>query len=146
MRDRRDGVCDKYKDHPDMSRLREIWNTIPWEAMSGDETDHHSGKVRYVITSLPWRAKWIREWMAVFDQLHLATRFQESGRATAGAFPHLRVRSARHREDQICTQAVPGLPRNFYDEDWLRDQTPRTIRELRIRPEIDLRFSPLLLR
>lgn len=115
------------------------------EAMSGDETDHHNGKNRYIITSLPWRARWISQWMRIFDRLHLATRFQRSGRATPGAFPHIRVQY-EERVDRSCIDPARRLPRNFYDPEWLRLQDPHYVRWLDIQPEIDLELPVELLR
>ncbi|KAF8969051.1 hypothetical protein BDZ97DRAFT_1654284 [Flammula alnicola] len=144
LRHRRADVPKRYMDYPVMEVLRRIWDLIPWEAVSGDETDHRLGNNRYAITSLPWRARWIHQWMVVFDRLHLATRFQ-SGRATAGAFPRVRVAN-RYREDQECATPVRGLPRNFYDPDWLLRQDKGFIRWLDIQAEIDLRIPMELLR
>lgn len=146
MRDRRAAVCEKFFQHPDMQRYKALWETIPWEVVSGDETDHYKGEVKYVRTSLPWRAKWIRQWMEIFERLHLATRFSESGRATPGAFPHIRVNSSRYREDQVFAQPVRHLPRSFYDPDWLSQQNEMLIHWLDIQPAVDLTFSVLLQR
>jgi hypothetical protein len=97
-----------------MKRFQAIFDRLPLEAMSGDETDHRGPECRYSITTLPWRSPAIRVWMQVFDDLHLATRFTHGNRATAGKFPHIRVHVTERNECHLDT-AVKGLPLNFYD-------------------------------
>lgn len=119
---------------------------MPIEAMSGDETDHHMGINRYIVTTLPWRAAWIHEWMLVFDRLHLYSRFSDTGRATRGAFPHVRILGTGERIDRHCITPPIGLPRNFYCPQWLSQQTPEFIDSLEMAEEIDLQFSEILIR
>jgi len=122
-----------------------LWEEMPVGVVSGDETDHHRGRNRYAITKLRWRAPWIREWMATLDRLYLATRFTESGRATPGAFPHVRIMDGRHRPESH-DEPVRGLPKNFYDPIWLSEQSAPYIEWLDIRPPINLKFPQELRR
>jgi hypothetical protein len=130
-----------------MRKHKRLWEGLPPGVVSGDETDHRGSKNRYVITSLPWRAAWIRGWMIVFDRLHLATRFTASGRATPGAFPHIRTMPPpnRLRKETNC-DPVRSLPRNFYNPAWLARQSDWYLEWLDIQPEIDLNFPEELLR
>jgi hypothetical protein len=77
--------------------------------------------------------------MKTFDQVHLSTRFNPgTGRATRGAFPHLRLPSHR-----VQRHAVPvrGLPLNFYHEDWLNTLDDFEREDLNIQPPSGISFT-----
>ncbi|GBE90232.1 hypothetical protein SCP_1900810 [Sparassis crispa] len=130
--------------HIDVIRYKDLWNTIPPGAMSGDESDHRSGKLRYVVTKLPWRSAEAERWLCTFDLLHLKTRFHDNGKPKRGAFPHHRIRGSSRIERN--DDPVSGLPRNFYDATWLSDQSEDHIRALDIQPSVDLTLSQDCLR
>jgi hypothetical protein len=111
---------------------------MSFEAMSGDETDHVSGKLRYAITTLPWRSRHIRDWLTTFDHIYLSTRFTINDRAKKGAFPHPRVSS---RRVERCWKAPRGLPLNFYDQKWLDSLGDIERDELDIQPPVDLTLA-----
>ena len=143
LRHRRKEACASYAADPRMRRFLPIWEAMPPEAMSGDETDHDNGRLRYAITQLDWRNPDALEWFRTFDHLHLSTRFGTDDRPTPGQFPHPRVNSQRmeHR-----ARPVKGLPRNFYDAEWLQTLDQFEYNALDIRPEVDLTFSADILR
>lgn len=117
---------------------------MPAEAMSGDESDHAGGRVRYVVRAPNWRNPAISSWMTTFDNLHLSTRFNGDGRATPGKFPRLRIRSTK-RGVAKCAE-VPGLPKNFYDEKWLNSLHEEDRNDLEMQPALDLSFTPYIQR
>jgi hypothetical protein len=106
--------------------------------MSGDETDHGHGQTRYAILKAQWRAPDIKTFMKILDLIHLSSRFDSSGRAKRGAFPHRRVPSTRIEHDAV---PVPGLPRNFYDPIWLKSRTKHERHALQIKPDVDLTMT-----
>ena len=116
---------------------------MPIDAMSGDETDHRQGNLNYVVRIPAWRNPEVEDFFKVLDSLHLSTRFQSNGRAKRGKFPHPRIRSGR---PPITGTFVPGLPANFYDDNWLRSLTKFERSQLKIQPRIDLELSPYILR
>ncbi|KII83527.1 hypothetical protein PLICRDRAFT_180304 [Plicaturopsis crispa FD-325 SS-3] len=130
--------------HPDVHQFEDLWKIIPHDAMSGDETDKgvHSGRARYVITTLDWRSQAALTWLRAFDKLHLSTRFRGS-KAKAGNFPHYWVPSRRAEQDCVAPR---GLPQNFYDEIWLSRLDDDERRRLKMRPAVDLTLSESVLR
>ena len=88
---------------------------------SEDETDREhttpEGRPRYTIMKLEWRADMVTKYVRAMDVVHLSTRWTRGGRPRKGQFPRIRV-AARNKVDTDA-QAVPGLPRNFYDSNWL---------------------------
>jgi hypothetical protein len=119
---------------------------MPFDVMSGDETDHSRGKVRYVVRTPEWRHPNLSKWLMTFDFLHLSTRFNGDNRAKRGKFPHPRIRNTRR--PALQGQAPPGLPANFYDEGYLKAMEPleREILEVSMLPALDLEFSPFITR
>lgn len=116
-----------------------IWKNIPWQACSGDEMDTRSKPYCYVITNLGWRAREVRPWMQVLDDLHLLTRFHPGQRRTAGNLPHDRLVSGQ-RDERGFSAPVKGLPRNFYDAEWLEDLDEHQKRDLQLKPAVDMTF------
>jgi len=134
---RRWGACDV---HPDLFRFRPLFETMTMQAVSGDETDHVNGQVRYAETSIPWRSILARVFLRTFDRIHLSTRFTSAGRATAGGWPHRRVPSKRVERSW---KLVKGLPVNFYDPVWLKENLDEhEQRQLNMQPAVDLSFTP----
>jgi hypothetical protein len=106
--------------------------------MSGDETDHGHGQTRYAILKVQWRSPGVKTFMKILDLIHLSSRFDSSGRAKRGAFPHRRVPSGRIEHDAA---PVPGLPRNVYDPIWLKSRTKHERHALQIKPDVDLTMT-----
>lgn len=134
-------ACLQFLSYADVKKFEALWKRMPVEAISGDESDHHQGINRYVVTKLPWRAAWVHDWMVVFDRLHLYKRFSETGRATPGAFPHIRILGTGERVDRHCITPPIGLPSNFYCPEWLSRQTPAYVQSLEMAAPIDFTFS-----
>jgi hypothetical protein len=129
---------------PDLRRFVPLWDTLSFEAMSGDETDHAGrSDPRYAITRLPWRSTAVECFLRTFDKLHLVTRFTVTGRARRGAFPHHRISSKRVENHW---KPVAGLPINFYDQAWLETIDDYERQDLKAKPQLDLTFTPSILR
>ncbi|KZT02933.1 uncharacterized protein LAESUDRAFT_660664, partial [Laetiporus sulphureus 93-53] len=125
--------------HSHLARFQDLWDRIPHTAMSGDESDHSRGKVRYVVTRMSWRSAEFETWLKVFDWMHLSSRFTVDGKPKRGAFPRYRRRGSR-RCDQFG-KPVSGLPRNCYDAIWLAGLDEEERLSLEIQPAIDLTHS-----
>lgn len=123
-----------------MQRFLPLWESLPLEAMSGDESSNDAKPPVYAITNLPWRnpSPEITNWLRTFDQLHLSTRFGTDDRPTSGQFPHRRIPSKRIEAHNTAPQ---GLPRNFYDPVWLGTLDSFETEALNIQPPINLAFS-----
>ncbi|KAF9487500.1 hypothetical protein BDN71DRAFT_1478605 [Pleurotus eryngii] len=149
LRHRRREICEQLADRDEsMRRCLPLWDSMPCEAVSGDETDHGSSsnrlyrktvQERFAITKHPWRSPQVKEWFRTFDALHVATRFTLDDRAGPGRFPHFRMDSGRVSQR---SRPVPGLPKNFYDPNFLRSLDDDEIEKLNPQPDFDLSFSP----
>jgi hypothetical protein len=137
--ERRGDACNI---HPHLRRFKKLWKTkLTWQAVSGDESDHANGQKILLITDLSWRSKdpKVITFFRTFDHIHLSDRFNSTGRAGRGQFPHPRVPSRRKERH---SNPVPGLPENFYDADFLDDLDHFERKALKIQPAIDLTFTP----
>lgn len=114
---------------------------MPLEAVSGDETDHAGELEGFAIKSIPWRSSSpaVIKWFRTFDALHMSTRFTLNDRAGPGRFP--RVRFEAHNRVEEHAKPVPGLPRNFYNPDFLFSLDKYDREALDIQPDFDLSFS-----
>ena len=110
--------------------------------MSGDESEEGAHGKRFLITSLPWRSEELAGFLEDMDVAHLATRWTPAGSWSKGNMPHVREGRDRQRPriDDRC-QVVEGLPRNFYDDDWLdalESNDPEQFAGLKIQEQVDL--------
>lgn len=117
--------------------------------MSGDESDNnhqpgqYRGQANYFRIRPAWRATCVSTWLDVIDKIYVASRFQENNRATPGNW--VRKRHPTNRTNEKA-KAVPGLPENFYDADWLRSLTQRQRDKLRMKPALVLAHTPHVMR
>ncbi|TDL19987.1 hypothetical protein BD410DRAFT_791361 [Rickenella mellea] len=121
------------------------------DGMSGDESETHSSKrgsgegddKRYIIIQQPWRSPNVTEWLRPLDLVHLSSRFDSMGNATRGKWPRRRVPSRRVNND---SRPVPGLPRAFYNPDWLATLEVDALEDLNIQEQrFNLSHSPEIL-
>jgi hypothetical protein len=120
-----------------------LFYTLTPDAMSGDETDHGHGQVRYAMTKVLWRSTALKSCLKTLDLVHLSSRFSSTGRAKRGAFPHRRTPSSRIEHDAT---PVHGLPRNFYDPIWLGTLDKHERRALNVQKDFDVTFTPSVLK
>ncbi|KAL4260737.1 hypothetical protein AB1N83_008542 [Pleurotus pulmonarius] len=149
LRHRRRDICEQLAERdPSMRRCLPLWESMPMEVVSGDETDHGPSsnrrlynktvQERYAITNHPWRSLEVKQWFRTFDALHMATRFTLDDRAGPGRFPHIRIESGRVSKK---SRPVPGLPRNFYNPDFLRSLNDHDLETLNPQADFNLSFS-----
>ncbi|KAL0945368.1 hypothetical protein HGRIS_000866 [Hohenbuehelia grisea] len=138
LRKRRMGVFQSYRRDSSMAKLLPVMESLPWTAMSGDDTDHRNDDLSYIKAHPKWRSKDrdITDFFDTLDALHLSTRFADDGRPLPGQFPHRRKKSSR---EELVGNVPPHLPVNFYDAKWLRNSKRRE--ELEVQPPVDLNFS-----
>ena len=110
--------------------------------MSGDESDNrhtgrYKGQANYFRIRPIWRARGVSSWLDV-DKVYVAYRFQENHQATPGNW--IRRRNETNRVDEKA-RAVPGLPSNFYDTEWLNGLTRKQRERLRMAPPFGLRHT-----
>lgn len=111
--------------------------------MSGDESDNrragkYKGQAKYFRVRPIWRAPAISSWLDLIDKVYVAYRFQQNHRATPGNW--IRKRYDTNRVDANA-QAVPGLPQNFYDKDWLKTLNRKQEKRLNMAPPVNLKHS-----
>lgn len=104
--------------------------------MSSNESDHEAGcgEATYLITNKTWRANQVTAWLRALDALHLQARYQQQWRASAGAWLHLRLMSAKPSE----RAPVEGLAHNFYAWEFLDSLDPHSLSELDTQDVIEL--------
>lgn len=117
---------------------------MPVDVMSGDESDHRRGERRYIVKTLEWRNPAISSWLLTFDALHLSTRFNTTNTSKRGNFPVHRIRNTNR--PAVASEAVPGLPSNFYNKRWLETLDQFEHMALSMKPPINLSFSPYIQR
>ncbi|KAG8907291.1 hypothetical protein FRB99_004740 [Tulasnella sp. 403] len=97
------------------------------EGMSSDEDEGDvSGRCTYSIIKKKWRSPDVKRFFNIIDAYRRSTK-------SAG----YKGRDYRHwaPSDKVSTSAaVPGLPKNFYDEAWLATQPHYVVRRLQIDP------------
>ncbi|RXW11421.1 hypothetical protein EST38_g14434 [Candolleomyces aberdarensis] len=80
---RRRNICKHYIGDPTMNTFYQLFKTkISWAACSGDESEDGDSDRELLITTLPWRAARIRDWMQTLDNLDLVLRFEDGLRST----------------------------------------------------------------
>lgn len=110
--------------------------------MSEDESDHggECGALqgrRFKIAKIQWRSPEVTKWLRTMDLVYAGTKINED--QTLGPGNQFRQRYPSALE-QVGNPIV-GLPRNFYDERWLRALSPYRREQLDVQPEIDINFS-----
>lgn len=110
--------------------------------MSEDESDHEGkggmlqGR-RFKIVKVQWRSPEATKWLRTMDLIYAGTRINED--QTSGPGNQFRQRYQSMREH--AGHPIIGLPRNFYDERWLKSLSPHEREQLRMQPDIDINFS-----
>lgn len=77
-----------------------------------------------------WRSLEVHPFLRVFDSLDISRRFDGFNRLTCGNW----VKECRDIGKKIDVLAQPGLWRNMYDAEWLKQQPHHVIEDLRIIP------------
>ena len=118
------------------------------DGMSGDESDNrrsrtYTGQAKYFRIRPIWRSPIISTWLDVIDKVYVAYRFQSNHRATPGNW--IRKRCNTDRVDKKA-RAVKGLPRNFYDRDWLKTLSDKQRKGLKMAPPIYLEHTGHIMR
>lgn len=113
--------------------------------MSGDESEVSGASRehrRFFVVRPAWRSPKVTPWLQVIDAVHLDSRFSESGRASRGNWVRHRVRSGR--VDHVRPPVI-GLPKNFYDEEWLGGLSQTELEALEVQEEVSLEHDPNLM-
>ena len=131
--ERRKNACAAYGTDPTMKDCSALLQSLPIDVCSGDESAHELGENQYAITNMEWQAPEVLNVFRILDRLHLSTRFR-CGRATQGAFPHIRIKSERVDH---C-EAPVGLPSNFYSPEYLVRLQAFQVENLRMTPAIHM--------
>lgn len=114
--------------------------------MSGDESEHSEERQsrenrKFFVVRPAWRSPEVDPWLQVIDNTYLGSRFSDSGRASRGNWVRHRVRSGRL---DYARPPVIGLPKNFYDEEWLGHLSQLELEALGMQEEVSLEHDPSL--
>lgn len=109
------------------------------DGMSSDESDDELGATVYTTRKLPWRAPRVTLWLRAMDAFYLANLANDIGRLQRGKTPHYRINSTQSSK---LGRPVEGLPRNFYDAQWLSQLHPSKRRKIKVDDTIyDMKHS-----
>ncbi|KAH9021466.1 hypothetical protein EDB85DRAFT_1871863, partial [Lactarius pseudohatsudake] len=148
------------QSHTSMRRFVPTLHMLSSGGMSEDESDHdlasedegdqaegENGRRRvprsapqrrqFKITKSQWRSPEVTKWLRIMDLLHIGTRFNDDGTPMPG-------NQARERYPSNKTQTgrpITGLPRNFYNAEWLTTLSPGQLVDLDVQPEVDISFT-----
>lgn len=103
--------------------------------MSSDESEVDAdGRKVYFAKKLGWRRHGLSSRMIVIDQdRNVKTAYNNT---RPGNPP--RIRKRRQNPTETARNAMPGLPLNFYDQDWYGQLTERQRNELRAASVVEL--------
>ncbi|KAJ3563555.1 hypothetical protein NP233_g8866 [Leucocoprinus birnbaumii] len=133
---------------PAMQKFDDLWKKMSKDTCSGDEaeSDPETHATRYVIKTPKWRNSLVTPWFRAWDALSISFRYGSDGKLLGpGQFPRIRISPSDEIEDRDA-KAPPGLPRNFYDDDWYQSLDATGRRKLNAQPRIDLTFSKATIR
>lgn len=115
--------------------------------MSEDEHDNEgfnlvprSKEPKYKITQYTWRSPELHDWLDIFSLMHLANKWHADGRRKRGNWVRTRFLTAKPQTK--VGRPVSGLPKNFYNQEWLDGLSPSQLKKYNIQPAIDLRIDP----
>lgn len=112
--------------------LYNVVNDLTSGGMSSDDTDKEENV--YLVKRLEWRSKSMIYYLRTVDADY--NLYNGYGNIRAGNRPRPRK---RHPQPNFSNRkAVPGLPRNFYDDNWYGTLTETQKIILGAKPAIDL--------
>ncbi|KAI0744388.1 hypothetical protein BC629DRAFT_1599581 [Irpex lacteus] len=115
-------------------------NRIGTDGNSEDESGGEEGP-DFTIDPLDWRADDLKTILRSADVVRLSKRFVWDGvkyKTAPGKWPRYRTERSDHETD-LNVKGVPGLPRNFYDSEWLLARSEWKLAQLEILDvEVDL--------
>ena len=119
-------------DNHGLAHLHDHIDSLGLMGHSDDDTDREQpGRTVYRIKHLKWRSRRLTKLLRDLDVLSIASRFSENGKPLAGEFPRERI--ANEKREDLRAKPVTGLPRAFYDENWLRMLTAQEREMLHIK-------------
>ena len=125
--------------------LENVWSHCTPEVMSDNETDTKwkgpKDQLPHFVSVLSWQNPEVINFFRVLDVLYFSTRFRDN-KWSSGRFPHTRVPSlwVKHSD------AVPGLPVNFYNPTWLTQLSDIEKKKLKMKQILKLDFVIQILR
>lgn len=111
---------------------------------SDDEENHQPDRPCYSINDRDWRSAQARRYFRQCDLIRVGEKFDHGGLHRTAPGNWVRERIPKPGPPS-SSDPVPGLPRNFYNTEWINKQSEERIRWLDRQPEVPLEF-PLHLR
>lgn len=126
---------DSANRYPQTRRLVPVLQRYGPDGMSEDASNHANGTGRpsYEILDHSWRNPYAASCFRTLDALHRDNRFRPVRRAGPGAQPHNRILS----NVKSTSPPVPGLPRSYYDGQWLQRQSLLVRESLQVQEEAE---------
>lgn len=120
--------------HPSLHRHGEIVARITADGMSSDEEDTSTpGGRQFLIIEKPWRAPQVTQFLRTLDLISRAYKREKRGQPM-----RYRIEGPQRSE----SDAVPGLPENFYEDEWLQglQEWKRIMYQIKVDEEWDYSF------
>ena len=130
------------ESHETLHHFLPAFQDLSKGGMSEDESDHAGTRGtlqgrRYKIVKPKWRSPEVTKWLRTLDLFYAGSRINEDGTSQPGN----QFRQCYSSELENIGNPIVGLPRNFYNEQWLRTLSPQRREKLLMQPEIDIKFS-----
>jgi hypothetical protein len=121
--------------HPDLNPAYEVLLQANPDIVSGDESEDQ-GETVYIIYQYPWRDEKVGFFLRSVEVLAEAEKRNEFNQRSRGHVPRTRIPTTT----DVCRSGRPvrGLPKNWYNQMWLKTLSDLEARHLRMKPEVPL--------
>jgi hypothetical protein len=122
--------------HPDLNPAYEVLLQANPDIVSGDESENQEGETVYIIYQYPWRDEKVGVFLRDIEVLAEIDKRNEINQRSRGNAPRARIPTSVG----VCRSGRPvrGLPKNWYNQMWLKTLSDLEARHLRMKPEVPL--------
>jgi hypothetical protein len=106
------------------------------DIVSGDESETQEGEPVYIVYQYSWRDEQVGAFLRDIEVLTEAEKRQDFNQRSRGNAPRTRIPTTVN----VCRSGSPvrGLPKNWYNQTWLKGLTDLEKRQLRMKPAVPL--------
>jgi hypothetical protein len=125
--------------HPDLNPVFEVLLQATPDIVSCDESENEECEPVYTVYQYSWRDEKVGVFLRDVEVLAEAKKQNEFNQRTRGKGPRTRIPTT----DNVCRPGKPvrGLPKNWYNQTWLKSLTDPEKEQLRMKPEVPLAYT-----